>query len=252
MNNQQIVFHDYAHIYDAIYKDKDYMSEAKDADSLLGRYGKNVRSLLIIGCGTGRHDSCFCLMGYDVHGIDLSPDMIEVARHSNPDITYEVADARTYEPGRKFDAVISLFHVMSYQNSSDDICNAFRTARKALRSGGVFLFDVWNGVGVLSDPPVVRVKEVDMDGCHIIRIANPEIHYDKNIVDVNYKIIIIDKETCLCRTIEESHHMRYFFEQELSFYLECEGFKKQTYVDCKTLRETDASSWTAYIVAEAV
>ena len=53
------VFGEYAEFYDALYQDKDYMSEARTVDSLLKKYGNNVKSLLVFGCGTGKHDRCF-------------------------------------------------------------------------------------------------------------------------------------------------------------------------------------------------
>lgn len=248
-------FQDYAYYYNAFYKDKDYKAEAKQIDILLKKYGKNMHSVINYGCGTGMHDRELMSLGYSCTGIDLSQTMIEVAKKNDvgieESIDFSVADIRTYEPTKKYDAVISLFHVMSYQNSNEDILAAFQSARKALNKGGVFLFDVWYGPGVLSDKPVVRVKEVEDEKYKLIRIARPIMHDKTNVVDVCYEVLVVDKVTNEARTINEIHSMRYFFRPELELLLKEAGFELVDNVDCNTLEETDYSSWTSYFVARA-
>lgn len=186
----------------------------------------------------------------------MSPLMIDIARENSrrmhADIDFSVADIRTYEPEDKYDTVISLFHVMSYQNSNEDILGAFRSARKALDGGGLFLFDLWYGPGVLSGPPVVRVKEVEDDTYKLVRIARPVTHDRTNVVDVCYEVLVIEKETGCTKTINETHHMRYFFRPELEFYLREAGFELIDNLDCATLGETEYDSWTSYFVARAI
>lgn len=166
-------------------------------------------------------------------------------------IDFSVADIRSYEPKEKYDAVISLFHVMSYQNSNQDIMAAFRTARRALNEGGIFLFDVWYGPGVLSDKPVVRVKEIEDEKNRLIRIARPIMHDKENVVDVCYEVLVIEKETGITKTIREVHNMRYFFRPELEVYLKEAGFELVDNIDCQTLGETSYESWTSYFIAVA-
>ncbi len=246
------VFKDYASFYDALYKDKDYMAEAKDVDCLLKKWGNDIHSLIVYGCGTGKHDRCLKELGYDLHGIDMSSDMIKEAVAASSGIEYEVADIRNYSPRNKYDAVISLFHVMSYQNTNEDIKRTFESARKALDKGGLLLFDVWNGPGVLMDPPSLRVKNVETEYYYVTRIARPEMHANTNIVDVNYEMIVIDKDTQISRKINECHHMRYFFAPEIMEYLRENGFELLRITDCKTLEEPDYKSWTAYYIARAI
>ncbi len=249
-------FGDYAYYYNAFYGDKDYSKEANDVDTILKQRNSLIKNIIIFGCGTGNHDFELIKRGYNCHGVDISSQMIEVAKRraeeQNLKIEYEVADIRDYDPGNKYDAVISLFHVMSYQTGNDDIKNAFRSARKALDTGGVFLFDAWYGPGVLSDPPEVRIKEVDDKKNRLIRLCRPEISDKTSIVNVNYEVLVIDKETGKTGKIQETHRMRYFFYKEIEEYLyEC-GFKLIDNMDCKTLGKTDFSSWTCYFLAEAV
>lgn len=251
------VFQDYALYYNAFYQDKDYAAEAWQTDVLLKKYGgSNIRKIINFGCGTGRHDLELVKLGYDCTGIDMSPQMIEMAekygRDMNTDIKFSVADIRTYNPTGKYDAVVSLFHVMSYQNSNEDILSAFCSARRALNRDGVFLFDAWYGGGVISDKPALRVKEAQSGKYRLIRIARPVMHDKTNTVDVCYEVLVIDKETNEAKTIHEVHRMRYFFRPELEFYLKEAGFELLDNLDCATLGETDYHSWTSYFVVRAV
>ena len=248
-------FQDYAYYYNAFYKDKDYAKEARQIDEILKKYGKNIHSVINYGCGTGKHDIELSRIGYSCTGIDLSETMIAIAKQNSKKeekkIDFSVADIRKFEPEKKYDAVISLFHVMSYQNSNEDIRAAFQSARKALERDKLFLFDLWYGPGVLTDPPVVRVKEVEDDQYRLIRIARPVMYDERNIVDVNYEVLIIDKRTNITKTIKEVHSMRYFFRPELEILLQQAGFELMANIDCNTLEETDYNSWTSYFIAKA-
>ena len=250
------VFKDYAYYYNAFYQDKDYGTEAKQIDSLLRRYGQHIDTLINLGCGTGKHDLEFAKLGYQCTGIDMSSLMIDIAKknaeEANVNIDFLTADIRTYIPQKQYDAVLALFHVMSYQNKNNDILAAFRSARTALQRNGLFLFDTWYGPGVLSDKPVVRVKEIEDEKNRLIRVARPTMHDKENVVDVNYEVFVIDKVTGKTKTINEVHNMRYFFKPELEFLLADAGFELIDNLDCRTLRKTDFSSWTSFFIARAV
>lgn len=258
------VFNDYAYYYNAFYGDKDYAKEAADVDSLLRKVKQNggggtmVRyalldyspTILELGCGTGRHAREFALMGYDVHGIDISENMVSIAKKNAIEHTrFDVADVRTYKAKRKYDSVLSLFHVMSYQTSNEDIIAAFKTAGNALDEGGVFVFDVWYGPGVLSEKPAVRVKKVEDENNILVRYANPVCHEEADTVDVVYDVIVIDKKTGTARQINETHKMRYFFRPEVELMLNMAGMELIDCVDCNTLKSTAFDSWTAYFMA---
>ena len=251
-------FQDYAYYYNAFYKDKDYKSEAETVDKLLKRYGSRINRVINFGCGTGKHDMELVKLGYQCKGIDMSPLMIEIARQNSDSdgsrIAFEVADVRNYETDQKYDAVISLFHVMSYQNTNEDIVQAFRSARASLNdnANGCFLFDVWYGPGVLSDRPCVRVKEIEDNENQLIRIARPVMHDKENVVDVNSEVLIMNKKTGQVQTINEVHKMRYYFRPELELLLRDAGFQLLDNIDCRTLGETDYDSWTSYFIAKPV
>lgn len=250
------VFKDYAYYYNAFYREKNYKEEAAQVDKLLKKYGKNISTIINYGCGTGRHDIELARLGYQCDGIDSSQDMIKIAKanamHENVEIGYGVADIRSFHPGKKYDAVVSLFHVMSYQNRNEDVLAALLAAREALIEGGLFLFDVWYGPGVLSDKPRTRVKEVEDEKRRLVRVAKPVMHDKENVVDVRYEVLVIDKETGKTKVIHETHNMRYFFRPELEMILKEAGFGLIDNLDCQTLAASSFESWTSYFIARAI
>lgn len=248
------VFEDYAYYYDMFYGDKNYAKEAREVSELLGGV-EGEPEMLIIGSGTGKHDFEFAKLGYNTHGIDISQQMIEQAEKAAinqgvKNVTFEVADARNYKARQKYDCAVSLFHVMSYQNKNADIIAVMKNCYEALRPGAKFVFDLWYGPGVLSDPPTYRLKQVDDNKNSFIRFAEPIIHPNENVVDVKYKVLVIDKQTSETRQIEEVHSMRYYFKPELEEYLRSVGFKLIKCVDCNTLDTPNFNSWTAYFVVQ--
>lgn len=250
-------FHDYAYYYNLFYGDKDYASEARDLKCMLEKYGSRSRSekILNIGCGTGRHDIELYKLGYKIHGIDLSSEMIDVARKSNPsadDFFYEVQDAKNFTVKEPYDTIISLFHVMSYQNENRDLDHVFACVNKALNTGGIFIFDGWYGPGVLTDRPSVRVKRVEDQDNFLVRIAEPLMYPNENIVAVQYDINIINKESRGVTQIKETHNMRYFFKPEIEELLQKNGLKLAACLDCNTLKMPNFNSWTVYFIAEKI
>lgn len=250
------VFKDYAYYYNTFYKNKDYAKEAEQVHGLLQRHGRDIQKVINFGCGTGKHDIELTKLGYQCEGIDVSSTMIDIARENalkeKLDIKFSVENILTFQSLSKYDAVISLFHVMSYQNTNTDIISAFVSARKALKNGGVFLFDVWYGPGVLSDKPGIRVREMEDDEKKLVRIARPVMDDKNNLVSVYYDVMIMDKETSKVESIREVHNMRYFFKPELEFMLNATGFELIDNLDCNTLKTTSYNSWTSYFIAKAV
>lgn len=225
------VFKDYSRFYDLLYKDKDYEAEAKYVNGLLRKYAPGARSILDLGCGTGRHALLLAQKGYAVHGVDRSDDMLAKAernlsrlpRDISKQVSFSVGDIREIRLDRTFDAVSALFHVMSYQTTNDDIMAVFNTASAHIESGGVFIFDFWYGPAVLAERPETRVKRMEDDEIKVCRIAEPVVHEDENVVDVNYEVFMEDKSTNNVETVRETHRMRYLFYPEMEFMLKDAG-----------------------------
>jgi SAM-dependent methyltransferase len=238
----------YSQYYDLLYRDKDYQGEVDYIASLIRQSHPKAKTLLDIGCGTGKHISLLQAAGYAPTGVDMSETMLQQARKNYPAIPFHAGDARTVRLGQTFDVVTSLFHVASYQTGNEDLAAYLATAKTHMAPGGIFIFDFWYGPGVLSDPPVVRVKRLGNDRINIIRIAEPGLRPNENIVDVHYQVLARQPGSDTVQEIVEDHAMRYFFAPELEYALTANGLKLLALRDWMKDSAPAADSWTACMV----
>ncbi|HXE95473.1 MAG TPA: class I SAM-dependent methyltransferase [Dongiaceae bacterium] len=245
------VFGEYARYYDLLYRDKDYLSEVRYVTELLERYCPGGNNILELGCGTGMHANLLAERGFRVHGIDSSDQMLDsaVMRRSSlaPDVAerleFSHGDLRTVSLGQRFDIVLSLFHVMSYQQTTEDLMAAFSKASEHLLPNGFFVFDCWYGPAVLGNLPSVRVKRLEDEKTMVTRIAEPFMRVQENIVDVSYQVFVRDKSSDSVVEIHESHSMRYLFLPEIRTLFEAAGMRMIFAQEWLTGKEPGMDTW---------
>lgn len=250
------VFGNYARYYNLLYRDKDYAQEAQFIHKLLQTHVPHTQSILELGCGTGNHAQLLAKQGYNVHGVDLSSEMLQqfsgrisqLPKEFAAKLTLSQGDIRTIRLNQQFDAIISLFHVMSYQTSNEDLQAAFQTAKVHLKPGGVMIFDCWYGPAVLSNRPTVRIKRLEDEEISITRIAEPVMHPNHNLVDVNYQVFIKDKNTGDVDDIQETHRMRYLFKPEIDLLFTQFKFKLIECREWMSNNEPGFDTWGVYFI----
>lgn len=235
----------YAKYYNLLYKDKNYKKEFDYIHGIIKAFSnKDCKTILDVGCGTGRHLSFFKNAEYSVSGIDLSENMINEAKKilgQEKDLI--CCKASDFKTDKKYDVIISLFHVMSYQIENKELDLVFKNISKNLCDGGLFIFDFWYGPAVLSDPPVVRIKRLENEEIKITRITEPVMHYNENIVDVNFEVLIEDKKTHILETLKETHKMRYFFLPEFELFTKSAGLKILGFFEWMNKKSLSSNSW---------
>jgi SAM-dependent methyltransferase len=242
----------YSRYYDLLYKDKDYKGEVDYVNGLIKKYSKKEnKTLLDIGCGTGKHLSFFKDSGYRVSGVDLSESMIlEAKKNLSQNDNLYCNEASKFDLGQKYDVIVSLFHVMSYQTENSEFEKVFRNVNKHLNDGGLFIFDFWYGPAVLTDPPVVKIKRFEDDKIHITRIAEPVLNANRNVVDVNFEVLIKEKKTSASEIVKETHHMRYLFIPEIEYYVKIAGLKMVDAVEWMKYSKLGFDTWYGLVVVE--
>jgi SAM-dependent methyltransferase len=224
------VFNQYGTYYDLLYKDKNYAAEADYVASTLRKARPNVRDLLEFGAGTGGHGRLLARQGFNVVGIENSEAMVRFARQDCETkgdfgtFACEIGDIRKFKINIKFDAVISLFHVVSYQTADHDLLKVFANAAHHLKRHGLFFFDVWHGPAVLSQKPAVRVKRVEDENVRLIRLAEPHVDRTAHVVTVTYTLFVESKQSGQLHCFEEQHELRYFFPAEIEMLAKQTGF----------------------------
>ena len=144
---------------------------------------------------------------------------------------------------KKFDVVVSLFHVMCYQNSNNELIKAFEVAKNHLKKDGIFIFDFWYGPAVLTDLPVKRIKRFENEKIKVTRIAEPVMHPDENVGDGNYDVFIKDIDSKKIIEKEELHKVRYFFDTELDMICKQVGFVIKQKYEWMSDKNPDFNSW---------
>jgi predicted TPR repeat methyltransferase len=250
-------FKHYSAYYDLLYADKDYAGEAQYVRTLIDECAlKPVASLIELGCGTGIHAGLLAAQGLKVLGVDSSAAMLATAqrRTCSPDtnpvqLSFELGDARSYRTARTFDVVASIFHVLSYQTSEADANAMLATAAAHLSKGGIFIFDFWYGPAVLWQRPAVRTKNLANDHLQITRLAEPVVRDEIDVVEVNYKVFIRDRNSGVTHEIQETHPMRYFFLPELDTMLAAQGMERVKTEEWMTRRSPSLETWGVCVVA---
>ncbi|MFL5930114.1 MAG: class I SAM-dependent methyltransferase [Gaiellaceae bacterium] len=98
--------------YDGIaeWYDRDFLSDVHDPgrQSAVRLLGPGPGRLLDVGCGTGAHGSAFTDRGWDLVGIDISADMLGIARERGLEVVQADATELPFDDGA-FDAAVSLW-----------------------------------------------------------------------------------------------------------------------------------------------
>ena len=244
-------FESYSGYYDLLYSEKDYLAETQYVTGLIRENNPNAKDLLDLGCGTGRHDNFFADQGFAVQGVDLSSEMLKeaTARKQNH-VNFLKGDVRTVRLNNRFDGVVSLFHVLSYQTTNQDIQQMFNTIKTHLKPNGIFVVDCWYGPAVLTDRPENRIKRMNSDKISVLRLSEPVMHANRNLVDVNYEIQITDLNTNTTEIIRETHTMRYLFLPELHMFTKQSGLEITDTYEWMSRKEPDYSTWNITVVGK--
>lgn len=250
------VFDDYSKYYDLLYRDKNYKAETDYICKIIKKFNPEAKSLLDLGCGTGRHDTEFHKRGFKITGIELSEKMYSIAEKNKELISDKVenlifknGDIRNLKLRKKYDVIVSLFHVMNYQTKNNDLDQTIKTVKKHLNTNGVFMFDFWYGPAVLQDKPVKRLKIIKDDNIKIKRKSIPVLRINENIVDVNFEILVTENGTNKEFVIKEMHSMRYLFIPEIEMILNNNGMKLIHTEEWMSGKNLNDKSWSAFAIA---
>jgi len=136
--DSQRLYHDLSWIWPVIAPPEDYVEETEFFINVIKEKARRkVRTLLHLGCGGGRHDYTFKRY-FDVTGVDISKDMLCLAKKLNPEVNYAEGDMRHVRWNRTFDAVV-VFDSINYMKTEHNLRQVFQTAHEHLNPGGIFL-----------------------------------------------------------------------------------------------------------------
>lgn len=123
---------------------------------------REVRAILDIACGTGRHALEMAKRGYRVTGFDISEDMLETAAQraaeQELDIRFVQGDMAWLDLGGEFDAAYILFNTISLLTRNDDLIRFMQGVHRCLAQGGLLVIEVGNLWPYIGEGKLTRAK----------------------------------------------------------------------------------------------
>lgn len=180
-----------AKYYDLIYDKKDYAKESRILLNLINRYKRSDgRSLLDVGCGTGKHIER--LKGkFDCVGIDINEEMLEQARVKVKGVEFIRADMSDFDLGRKFDVVLCLFGAIGYVKTYSRLARTLQSFANHLKDGGVLIIEPWL-TKAISRSGLVHLRTYDSPDLKIARVNITDVRGNISILD--FRIIVAEKD----------------------------------------------------------
>ena len=204
--------------YLLVYKHRD-RSEAEILKNLVLKNveREKVKLVLDMACGSGRHAISFAQAGFDVTAIDLSENLLNVAKSNaekeKVNVDFILSDIRKFDPEKKFDLVLNLFTSFGYFEKDEENGEVIQKAFELMNSGGWFVLDYFNKNYILNNLIPITVEN----------IAGKRITQTREIKNnrVEKNIIIRNGE-------KESHYqesVRLYSKEEVIKILERTGFE---------------------------
>lgn len=135
-----------AGVYDKLNAEIDYAAWADFVEACFDRFLPVRPTLLLdLACGTGSMTLALAQRGYDMIGVDASPDMLAVAAERSagtPGVLYLCQDMRSFELYGTVGAVTACLDSVNYLCGEGDLAACFATVHNYLDPDGLFLFDV--------------------------------------------------------------------------------------------------------------
>lgn len=170
-----------------------------------------VKTSLDLACGTGILCEILHDHGINASGMDLSEGMIEIARKSNPDIRYEIADMIRYRPAKSFDLVTCTGDALNHILELKDVERIFKNVFSYLNAGGYFIFDLLNEKEAAPGEPfeldyseTIKARlQITRDANNLIRLntavyENGRLQFEETITET------LHEPTVICGLLRES------------------------------------------------
>ncbi len=166
-------------------------AEAKVLVELILRF-VNLSSnadVLDLACGAGRHSILLAEKGFNVTAVDLSENLLKVAKKSaeenNVRVKFIKSDIRNFTIDKPFDLVVNLFTSFGYFKEDKENFKLFEIASKYLKPSGYFVLDYFNTTYITRN--LVKDSEDHFENCTLVqkrRIENnrviKDIYVNKN------------------------------------------------------------------------
>lgn len=240
---------DFALVYDTLMGHIPYDEWADYIDGILKQHGIDKGLVLELGCGTGSMTRRMAARGYDMIGIDISEDMLSLARQrsegKDDGILYLCQDMREFELYGTVAAVFCVCDSINYMLTQEDLSKVFRLVANYLDPGGLFIFDmdtVYLYENILGDNTSIMCHETG----DFIWENN---YYPEEMINEVNLTIFLKQENSLYRKHQESHVRRAYNLETVKRLLDEAGLSMLGAYHELTDEEPRQDSERIYIIA---
>ena len=232
----------------ALAVDKDGTAEPEENSEAALEQERNF--IAELGCGTGSFTLNMAKRGYDIIGIDMSPDMLDIARRKTEaeglDIMYLEQDMRELDLYCTAGTILSVCDSINYLLEDEDVIETFKLVNNFLFPKGVFIFD-FNTLhkyrDVIGDVTIAENREE----CSFI--WDNYYHDEEHINEYDLTIFTKCGEGDVFKRSVETHYQRGYTLDEMKTFVEKAGMKFIAAYDVDTHGEPTEDSERIYIVA---
>ena len=219
------MFHNTAHVYDLVYdlSGKDYGAESQVIEELIRTRSPGASTLLDVACGTGGH-LIHLRQPFDVAGLDLDGNMLDIARQRLPDVDLVKGDMRSFDLGRRFDAIVCLFGSIGYLPDRTALIDAIGCMSRHLAAGGVLIIDGWVRPSAWKDPGTVQLVSGKRDGLAVARVGRSERQGTKTILELHH---LVGSASSVDHLVDR-HELTLFTDQEYREAFAAAGLRVET------------------------
>jgi ubiquinone/menaquinone biosynthesis C-methylase UbiE len=215
------MYHEFAYIYDTLMKNVDYEKWTDQIEAIFKKYGKAPKTVADLACGTGGITNALAARGYRATGIDLSEDMLYVAREkarkSGLRIPYICQNIVQLELHKPVDAIVCMCDGLNYILDKADLKKALERIYHFLNPGGILVFDISSHYKLSS---VLGNHTMADTGEDISLIWLNQFNKETQILEMN--LTFFTKDGSRYKRTDETHLQRAYQEDEiLALLTEC-------------------------------
>ena len=221
--------------YDQFTYDVQYAAWADYLEKHFKKRGLPGKTVLDLACGTGSLTLELANRGYEMIGVDLSPEMLSEAAEKNQEVD-GIQPIFLCQPMEKLDlygtidACICCLDSVNYVTDPKKLQKAFERVHLFMMPGGLFIFDVNTVEKLESLDGQVFLDETEDAYC----VWRAEYSKRSRICSYFMDIFRLDQETGQWDRGEELHRERAYTVPELTGFLENAGFRDiKVYGDLK-------------------
>lgn len=244
----QEAYSSFAEVYDLFMDNVPYEEWAVHIKDVLQKEHIEDGIILDLGCGTGVLTRALNDSGYDMIGIDLSEEMLNIAKARTKDeakILYLCQDMREFELYGTVRAVISICDSMNYILDKEDFVQVLRLVNNYLDPGGIFIFDIntlYKYETLLGETTITESRE---EGSFIW-----DNYFDSETQMNEYDLtLFIHQQDDLYKKYEETHYQKAYTISEIKQMIEDSGMEFVSMYDADSKDVVNTTSERIYVIA---